>query len=162
MPSLPNGRYQWWPRAIVIAAIAASIVGCETSGIDFALKPLKATRNADGSYLAEVAVSKHDDWSWDEIEITGQIVTPMHTEMDARLVSDPPSNPVPNRFVLKFQTAAIETDGEPVNLKVKIKVRASKNAGLSSASRSMSELVKLKSPQSSASEAGNVGSSESG
>ena len=160
MMLLLNTRYQRLVRTFVFALIAASIAGCETSGIDFSFKPLKTNRNADGSYLAEVEVSKHDDWRWDEINIRGEIVTPTHNKVNARLVSDLPSDPVPERFVLTFRTDKIDGD-ESVDLRVRIKVRASKNAGLSGASRSMSELVVLE-PQNVAAETDNTGKEEDG
>lgn len=163
----------WLPIAIgsvvlvLIVALVLMSVGMlpvTSGGIDFAFNPLTTTRNADGSYTAEVEVIKNDQWSWNELDAEGSIVSPQHKDAEVRLVSELPSDPVPERFVLKFQIDEIdrEGEGEAVGLRVKLRVKASKHGGLSGGSRSKSELVALEPPHNIAVQANKATNSEGG
>jgi hypothetical protein len=161
----------WAPVAIgsvvllLIATFVAASIGMLSGipgGIDFTFKPLKTTRNDDGSYSAEVEVLKHDDWSWDELDAEGEIVSPKQKDAEVRLVSELPSDPVPERFVLKFQIDEIDGDVESVGLRVKLRVNASKHGGLSGGSRSVSELFTLEPSHNGSMEADKPGTIEGG
>ena len=161
----------WLPIAIgsvvlvlifALVLVSVGMLQITAGGIDFAFNPLTTTRNADGSYTAEVEVIKNDQWSWNELDAEGSIVSPQHKDSEVRLVSELPSDPVPERFVLKFQIDEIDSEGEAVGLRVKLMVKASKHGGLSSGSRSKSELVALEPPDNIAVHANKATNSEGG
>lgn len=144
----------WLVVAIVVLVLVVAFVlksvgmlSATSGGIDFAFRPLTTTRNADGSYTAEVEVIKSDQWSWNELDVEGKKVLSNNKDAEVRLVSELPSDPVPERFVLKFQIDEFDNRGEAVRLRVKLRVKASKHGGFSSGSRSKSELVTLELPE---------------
>lgn len=147
---------------VAFVLVSVGMLPFTSGGIDFAFNPLTTTRNADGSYTAEVEVIKNDQWNWNELDVEGKIVSPKHKDAEVQLVSVLPSDPVPERFTLKFQIDNFDGDGEPVSLRVNLRVKASKHGGLSGGTRSNSELVRLEPPQNGVIEADKVGVGEGG
>ena len=147
---------------VAFVLVSVGMLPFTSGGIDFAFNPLTTTRNADGSYTAEVEVVKNDQWNWNELDAEGKIVSPKHKDAEVQLVSELPSDPVPERFVLKFQIDEIDREGEAVGLRVKLRVKASKHGGLSGGSRSKSELVALEPPHNIAVQANKATNSEGG
>jgi len=147
---------------VAIVLVSVGMLPVMSGGIDFAFNPLTTTRNTDGSYTVEVEVIKNDQWSWNDLDAEGKILSLKHKDAEVRLVSELPSDPVPERFVLKFQLDKIDGDVESVSLSVKLRVQASKHGGLSGGSQSKSELVTLQPPHNGPIEADKPAASEGG
>lgn len=122
-----------------------------TGGIDFTSNPVATpTRNPDGSYTAEVEVSKSDQWHWDELEVEATIVSSedkrqLIEDTKVRLVSELPRAPVTEHFVLRFQIDRL--DSESVELRGNLKVKASKHFCFFGGTKSQTKIISLQPSQ---------------
>jgi hypothetical protein len=141
---------------IIVAAVALFLVVAVIAGV-VVLSPPKAmpldgtaaavvrqTPNADGSMTIEVEVKRGESWHWDKVEISQvQLIAPGTGGANARLTTAPPVTPIPERFVLSFQTDPIPLGGEPDTLAFAIHVEATRMGGASGGSQSRSYRVPL-------------------
>ncbi len=111
-------------------------------GIQYAVTPLSVTRNAEGQYAVEAEIVREDAWRWVEVSVHNIGVTG-HTEAAAKLVSELPKGPIPERFVLKFVSDAIDSDGKGSSLRFDLEINANKHLGLSHASSQRSNNISL-------------------
>jgi hypothetical protein len=110
--------------------------------IDYTIKPSRITRDPAGKFMVEVDVVSKDAATWksvavENISITGQ------SSATAKLISASCCDPIPESFVLKFETDAIDSNGAKSQLHFDLAIQTTKHMGLSGGSRQKSHHIPL-------------------
>ena len=134
--------------SVPLSSVGASAGRAPSRGIDFTLTPRTATRQTDGKYIIEVEVDKNDDWDWQTFDVSKMTIllsdhADSKTSLPAvRLLSPLPTNPVPDHFVLRFETDAIDASRNP-SMRIAVEVQATQNLGTSSGNASKTTLIRF-------------------
>ena len=122
------------------ASTPGSTAAPSARAIDYSITPLRVGPNPDGQISVEAEVVRKDSSNWDSVSIDRINITG-ETKATATLVSPLPSDPIPERFVLKFLCDA--NAEESSHLQFTISIKASKHLGLSGGSSQRSTSIPL-------------------
>jgi len=133
----------WVSSGFIRSSPSSGTAGSSTADfIGYTVKPDRITRDPAGKFMVELKVVSKDATTWksvavENISITGQ------SSATAKLISALPAEPIPERFVLKFETDAIDSNGVNPQLHFDLAIQATKHMGLSGGSSRNSHHIPL-------------------
>ena len=133
----------------IIAALSLNRSGTSKPGsteapsaraIDYSITPLRVGPNPDGQISVEAEVLKKDSSTWDSVSVDRITITGK-TTATATLESPLPTDPIPDRFELKFLCDA--NAKESSHLQFTLGIKASEHLGLGGGSSQRSTSISL-------------------